>query len=110
MAIKLQIYFLILQMRSKETDSVAKRSFEEFIKTVKEKNIMLYVIQSPLYVKPFPSSVSLDTIKDILKKYNEPFWDYGFDTALTKKEYFYDNLHLNTRGAVLFHAKTRIRY
>ena len=90
---------------SKGTDSVAKRSFEECIKTVKEKNIMLYVIQSPLYVKPFPSSVSLDAIKDILDKYNEPFWDYGFDTALTKKEYFYDNLHLNTRGAVLFTQK-----
>ena len=90
---------------SKETDSVAKRSFEEFVKTVKEKNIMLYVIQSPLYVKPFPSSVSLDTIKAILKKYNEPFWDYGFDTALTKKEFFYDNLHLNTEGAVLFSRK-----
>ena len=58
-----------------------------------------------LYVKPFNLSVSLDTIKSILKKYNEPFWDYGFDTALIKKGYFYDNLHLNHTGATLFTRK-----
>ena len=90
---------------NKGTDSLAKKSFEEFVKIVKEKNILLYVIQSPLYVKPFRSSVSLDTIKAILKKYREPFWDYGFDTALTKKEFFYDNLHLNANGAALFTQK-----
>ncbi|HEY2728023.1 MAG TPA: hypothetical protein VGI61_12675 [Parafilimonas sp.] len=88
-----------------KTDSFAKQDFESFVKTAKEKNIRLYVIQSPLFVKHFNSSISLDTIKSILKRYDEPFWDYGFDTAFSKKEYFYDNLHLNTTGATLFSEK-----
>lgn len=88
-----------------ETDSVAKNSFETFVKTIKEKNIRLYVIQSPLYVEHFNSSVSLDTIKSILNRYHEPFWDYAFDTSFYKRKYFYDNLHLNTTGATLFSEK-----
>jgi hypothetical protein len=88
-----------------ETDPFAKNNFENFVKIVKEKNIRLYVIQSPLYVQHFKSSVSLDTIKSILKRYNEPFWDYGFDTAFYKRQYFYDNLHLNATGATLFTEK-----
>lgn len=88
-----------------QTDSFAKNNFEEFVKTVKDNNIKLYVIQSPLYVKHFNSSVSLDSIKSILKRYDEPFWDYSFDTAFYKKELFYDNLHLNNVGSSLFTTK-----
>ena len=88
-----------------KTDSLAKKSFEDFVKIVKSKNIKLYVIQSPVFAKHFNSSVSLDTIKSILKRYDEPFWDYAFDTSLFKKEYFYDNLHLNTKGSTLFSEK-----
>lgn len=88
-----------------KTDPFAQKDFEEFVKTVKSKNIQLYVVQSPLFVKQFNTSVSLDTIRNILKRYNEPFWDYGFDTTFAKKEYFYDNLHLNNKGATLFTEK-----
>lgn len=90
---------------SDQTDSFAKQKFEQFVQLVKENNIRLYVIQSPLYVKHFNSTVSLDTIKSILNRYNEPFWDYGFDTAFYKKELFYDNLHLNSVGSELFSKK-----
>ncbi len=88
-----------------KADEQAKKSFEDFVRTVKENNISLYVIQSPFYVKHFNSSISLDTIKSILKRYDAPFFDYGFDKAFYKKEYFYDNLHLNAKGAPLFTAK-----
>ncbi len=88
-----------------KTDILTTQNFEEFVRTLKEKNIRLYVIQSPLLVQHFKSTISLDTIKSILNRYNEPFWDYGFDTAFAKKQYFYDNLHLNTTGATLFSAK-----
>jgi len=88
-----------------KTDPFTKQNFEDFVRTAKEKNIMLYVVQSPLLVKQFNTSVSLDTIRSILNRYNEPFWDYGFDTTFTKKQYFYDNLHLNTTGATLFTEK-----
>jgi hypothetical protein len=88
-----------------KTDPFAKQNFENFVKTAKENNIRLYVIQSPILVKHFNSSISLDTIKSILNKYNEPYWDYSFDTVFYKKQYFYDNLHLNTTGAELFTNK-----
>ena len=38
----------------------------------------------------------------IVKKYNVPYLDYSFDTAFFKKDYFYDNVHLNDRGAKAF--------
>ncbi|MBV9963018.1 MAG: hypothetical protein JO072_12290 [Parafilimonas sp.] len=88
-----------------KTDPLTKQNFEDFVKTVKANNIRLYVVQSPLLVKQFNTTISLDTIKSILNRYNEPFWDYGFDTAFTKKQLFYDNLHLNTTGATLFTEK-----
>lgn len=87
------------------TDPSAQKDFEDFVRTVKEKNIKLYVVQSPILVKKFNTSVSLDTMKSILNKYGEAFWDYSFDTAFYKKQNFYDNLHLNTTGAELFSAK-----
>ena len=88
-----------------ETDSTARKDFENFVKVLIDKHIKLYVIQSPLYVKPFTTSVSLEAMKAILKKYNVPFWDYGFDTTFYKREYFYDNIHLNDKGAKLFSSK-----
>ena len=88
-----------------EADTTAKNYFEQFVKTAKEHNIRLYVVQSPIYVQPFQSSVSLDTIKSILKRYDGRFWNYAFDPAVYKKEYFYDNLHLNDKGALLFTEK-----
>ena len=88
-----------------KTDPTATAYFEDFVRNAKAKNVRLYVVQSPIYVKPFTNSISLDTIKSILKRYDEPFWDYSFDTAFYKKQYFYDNLHLNTTGAELYTSK-----
>jgi hypothetical protein len=88
-----------------KTDVMATQDFENFVKVLTEKHIKLYVIQSPLYVKPFSTSVSLEAMKAILKKYNVPFWDYAFDTAFYKRQYFYDNIHLNDKGAKLFSAR-----
>ena len=85
-----------------QTDPFTKNNFEEFVKTAKENNVKLYVIQSPLYVKKFKTTISLDTMKSILSRYNEPFLDYSFDTAFYKRDLFYDNLHLNSVGAELF--------
>jgi hypothetical protein len=83
-------------------DSVSKNYFEDFIKAVTSRNIKLYVVQSPYYVQKFTTSPSLQQFIPILKKYNVPFLDYSFDTAFTKQEYFYDNVHLNDIGAHVF--------
>jgi hypothetical protein len=83
-------------------DSVSKNYFEDFIKAVLSKNIKLYVVQSPYYVQKFTTSPSLQQFIPILKKYNVPYFDYSFDTAFFKKEYFYDYVHLNDLGAHVF--------
>jgi hypothetical protein len=87
---------------SEEPDSAAEQAFEAFIKTVAEKKIKLYVIQSPIYVKYYNSTPSLDYAKKVLERYNVPFLNYAFDTTLYRHEYFYDNIHLNETGATLF--------
>ena len=92
-----------------QPDSSAERAFDTFIKRIADKHIKLYVIQSPIFVKQYASSPSLDYAKSVLKKYNIPFWDYAFDTAIYKHEYFYDNIHLNQEGAKLFSEKVAER-
>src|SRR6478735_2467100 len=88
-----------------EPDSVAKNAFNAFVQTVIKKNIRLYVIQSPIYVKPYKSTPSIDYAKTVLKKYNIEFWDYAFDSAFYKPGLFYDYIHLNKTGAALFSKK-----
>ena len=83
-------------------DSISKNYFEDFIKAVVSRNIKLYVVQSPYYVQKFTTSPSLEQFLPILKKYNVPYLDYSFDTAFEKKDYFYDNIHLNDVGAHAF--------
>lgn len=83
-------------------DSTAKNYFEDFVKAAISRNIKLYIIQSPYYVEKFTTSPSLQLLLPVLKKYNVPFLDYSFDTAFFKKEYFYDNAHLNDAGAQAF--------
>ena len=60
------------------------------------------MVQSPYYVEKFTTSPSLQQFLPILKKYNVPYLDYSFDTAFFKKQYFYDNVHLNDAGAHAF--------
>lgn len=83
-------------------DSVAEHSFDQFVQTVLQHQIRLYVIQSPIYVKYYESTPSLDYAKKVLEKYNIPFWNYAFDTTLYKPGFFYDYIHLNKTGAALF--------
>lgn len=90
---------------AEQPDSLAKTAFDAFIKIIAGKGIKLYVIQSPIFVKYYETTPSLDYAKTVLKKYNITFWNYGFDTALYKPEYFYDNIHLNETGAALFSEK-----
>jgi hypothetical protein len=91
--------------RGERYDSTAKNYFENFITTLQEKNIKLYVIQSPYYVQKFTTSHSLTELKAIMQKHNVEFLDYSFDTSFFKKEYFYDNVHLNDKGAHAFSEK-----
>ncbi len=85
-----------------EIDDYAKEKFEFFVKSVVDQNIPLFVIESPIYLQPFPQSRSEEATLQILKKYNIPLWDYKFDTTYVKQSMFYDVVHMNTKGATLF--------
>jgi hypothetical protein len=94
-----------------EIDDYAKDKFEFFIREVTSHHIPLYVIISPAYITPFPDTKSQIVTKDILARYNVPLWDYSFDTTFRKRRYFYDNVHLNAKGALVFseHIAKRIK-
>lgn len=90
-------------------DSFAKQKFEAFVKTVISNKIPLYVIISPMYVQPFKSTPTIDAARSILARYNIPLWDYSQDTVYKKKEFFYDDAHMNTMGAEKFSAEIALR-
>ena len=90
------------QDKGETYDTSAKSYFENFITMLQAKNVKLYVIQSPYYVQKFTTSTSLRDILPIIKKHNVEYWDYSFDPEFFKKEYFYDNVHLNDKGAHVF--------
>lgn len=90
---------------SETPDSTAGKAFAAFVQTAVANHIRLYVIQSPIFVKPYTTTPSIDYAKSVLKKYNIEFWDYAFDTAFYKPELFYDYIHLNNEGAALFSKK-----
>jgi hypothetical protein len=85
-------------------DSLSRQKFEDFVKTVRSKNIPLYAIISPMYFAPFKSTPSMDTMRAILKRNNIELWDYSQDISYKKKEFFYDDGHMNTNGSERFSA------
>lgn len=85
-----------------EVSDYAKQKLEFFVKTVRDHHVPLIVIISPIYALPAPPTPSMIETKKILDKYNVEIWDYASDTAFIKKKYFYDLVHLNTKGADLF--------
>lgn len=85
-----------------DIDDYAKQKFEFFVREVTARRIPLYVIISPAFVKPFPDTKSEIATKEILARYNVPLWDHSVDTAFRKRKYFYDNVHLNDKGATAF--------
>jgi hypothetical protein len=90
-------------------DDYSKQQLEFFVKSVTDKKIPLVVIVSPMYVKPFQENESLRVCKQILAKYNVPVWDYSTDPKYVQRQYFYDQNHMNTKGAEMFSAEIASR-
>ena len=91
-----------LSLEDMQTDSTATAQFEKFITLCKDNNVRIYITEGPIYVQKIPETPSITAMKKIMAKYNIAFWDYSYDTAFLKKEYFYDNVHLNSKGADIF--------
>ncbi|MEO8116061.1 MAG: hypothetical protein ABI653_00345 [Bacteroidota bacterium] len=92
----------VVDAAKSDVSSYAAEKLEFFVKTVTDHHVPLIVIISPIYALPAPVTPSMIETKKILDKYNVQVWDYSFDTAFIKKEYFYDLVHLNAKGADLF--------
>lgn len=86
-----------------EVDSNKVRIFEAFIKDCICANVELYIISSPLFVKPNYVNSSVVLGKAIADKYKVRFFDYSQDTAmLNNRSLFADIAHLNVSGATLY--------
>jgi hypothetical protein len=72
----------------------------------KKKNIEIILVHAPMYYELqhlIPQKDFFDRqISDIAKKNNIQFWDYSQDSVSFSKEYFYNSLHLNIKGAEIF--------
>ena len=85
-----------------EIDNYAKEKLEYFVKSVTDQHIPLFIIVSPIYLQKYAPTESLKISKQIFDKYHVPMWDYEFDTDYVKQSLFYDNVHMNTKGAEMF--------
>ena len=89
-----------------EVDSNKVRIYESFIRDCVNANVELYIISSPLFVKPDYVNKSLVLGKAIAEKYKVRFFDYSQDTViLHNRNLFADIAHLNVSGATVYSNK-----
>ena len=87
-------------------DSNKVRIYESFIKDCKNAKIELYIVCSPLFVKPDYVNSSVELGRKIADENNVRFFDLSKDSAiLNKPELFADISHLNYNGALVFSNK-----
>jgi lysophospholipase L1-like esterase len=61
------------------------------------------VVISPIYRCDVEKADSMKVVKEIMAKYDVPFWDYSRNRMFSENpELFADRDHLNNRGAELF--------
>lgn len=78
---------------------------DSVITIAKRDHVPLLFMQSP-FLLPKQSSTEYSMLSLIAKKNAIPFWDYSNDTMfINKPEFFFDQIHLNERGARLFTSK-----
>jgi hypothetical protein len=86
-----------------ETDSNKVRAYESFIKDCIKAKVVLYIVCSPVFVKPNYINNSAILGKEIADKYNVKFFDYSKDSSLLNRpELFFDLAHLNDNGAKVY--------
>ncbi len=86
-----------------ESDTNKIRYYETFIKACVVAKVKLFIVCSPLFVKPNYTSRSVMLGEQIAAKYNVPFLDYSKDSSmLNNPQLFADIGHLNNDGAKKF--------
>jgi hypothetical protein len=86
------------KLKKKPMDPALINAFQDFLKLAKKNNIVLYVVISPTAnLSPYNS---IAEIKKLTQQSGFKFYDYS--TTINDYSLFYDDTHLNIKGATLF--------
>ena len=86
-----------------ELDSVKINMLNSFIDECHQRNIKLYFVCSPYYMKTIGTDYSLAVTQKVAAEKNVPFFDYSKDTMyFNNPQYFDDTVHLNMNGSKIF--------
>jgi hypothetical protein len=84
-------------------DSTAARYYKKFVELCKAKNVPLVVIYSPIYQTiNSAANRNVQYVMQVCKDNNVPVLNYLRDSTFNKPGYFYDALHLNRQGSVVY--------
>jgi hypothetical protein len=88
--------------KSVSVDTLKVKYFRSFISRAKEINAKVFVFVSPMFLK-FNSPNTFQKASKICVELNVPFKDFTQDSIfLNHREYFKDELHLNSEGATIY--------
>ena len=86
-----------------ELDSIKVSMLKLFIEDCSKKNIKLYFVSTPYYMKTIGTDYSLAITKQIATATHTPFFDYSQDSMyMNKPQFFDDTVHLNYNGSKIF--------
>jgi hypothetical protein len=86
-----------------ELDSVKVNMLRSFIDECKSRNIKLYLVCTPYYMKIKGNDHSLSVTQQVAAEKNVPFIDYSADSFyFSRPQLFDDTVHLNMTGAKIF--------
>lgn len=85
-------------------DSTAALYYKKFVELCKARNVPLVVVYSPIYQDiNSAANRNVQYVMQVCKDNNVPVLNYLRDTTFASKpQYFYDALHLNREGSVVY--------
>jgi len=94
---------------STDIDDHTKQQLINYIKYCNDNNIKLIFEFAPFYYEGLNmmknQKETMDTLTNLLRRYNVPFLDYSKDSLSYNKKYFYNSMHLNKLGSEIFTRK-----
>jgi hypothetical protein len=87
----------------------AVTSFRNFMGLAISRGITPVIIVSPIYQKWARPPQTLSMAAAICREFDVPFLDFSQDGKYLKREYFYDETHLNEAGAIVFSTEVAAR-
>lgn len=88
-----------------DLDSIKVNMLRSFIDECKQRNIKLYFVCTPYYMKTIGTDYSLMVTQQMAAEKNIPFIDYSKDSFyFNRPQFFDDTVHLNMNGSKIFCA------